>query len=43
VFKFDKDFNDMTEKEKSQFHEEVSEKTLLIMILDTLQKMWRYK
>jgi len=43
VFKFDKDYSDMTTKEKSQFHEEASEKTLLIMILDTLQRMRKQK
>jgi len=43
LIKFDKDYSDMTIKEKSEFHEEVSEKTLLIMILDTLQRMRRHK
>jgi len=43
VFKFDKDYSDMTIKEKSEFHEEASEKTLLIMILDTLQRMRKQK
>jgi len=41
--KFDKDYSDMTEKEKTQFYEEASDKTLLIMILDTLQRMRRHK
>jgi len=37
--KFDKDYSDMTESEKIEFFNEASDKTLLIMILDTLQKI----
>lgn len=36
--KFDKDYNDMTDSEKIEFFNEASDKTLLIMILDTLQR-----
>ncbi len=43
MIKFDKDYSDMTKEEKIKFHEEASEKTLLIMILDTLQRMRRHK
>ncbi len=43
MIKFDTDYSDMTTKEKNQFHEEASEKTLLIMILDTLQRMRKSK
>jgi len=37
--KFDKDYSDMTESEKIEFFDEASDKTLLIMILDTLQRI----
>ena len=37
--KFDKDYSDMTESEKIEFFNEASDKTLLIMILDTLQRI----
>ncbi len=40
-FKFDKYYSEMSKKEKIEFYEEASEKTLLIMILDTLQRMKR--
>ena len=43
VYKFDKDYNDMTKSEKIKFYEEASDKTLLIMILDTLQRLRRHK
>jgi len=43
MFKFDKDFRSMTKEEKIEFYEEASEKTLLIMILDTLQRIRRFK
>jgi len=38
-----KDYNDMTKEEKIKFYEEASDKTLLIMILDTLQRTRRHK
>ena len=41
MFKFDKYYSEMSKKEKIEFYEEASEKTLLIMILDTLQRMKR--
>jgi len=41
--KFDKDYSDMTESEKIEFFDEASDKTLLIMILDTLQRTRRHK
>jgi len=43
LFKFDKDYSDMTKEEKITLYEEASDKTLLIMILDTLQRMRRQK
>lgn len=41
--KFDKDYSDMTKSEKLKFYEEASDKTLLIMILDTLQRTRKQK
>ncbi len=43
IFKFDKDYSDMTEEEKTKFYEEASDKTLLIMILYTLQRLRRHR